>query len=48
MSVPETPRLSQRLVAEAFGTGLLLATVVGSGIMAETLSVGNVAPAAQR
>ena len=34
---------SQRLVAEAVGTALLLATVVGSGIMAETLAAGNVA-----
>jgi glycerol uptake facilitator-like aquaporin len=33
----------QRLVAEALGTALLLATVVGSGIMAERLSGGNVA-----
>ncbi|MGX8008412.1 aquaporin [Mesorhizobium sp. ORM8.1] len=30
--------LSRRLVAEALGTGLLVATVVGSGIMAETLT----------
>jgi glycerol uptake facilitator-like aquaporin len=30
--------LSQKLGAEALGTGLLVATVVGSGIMAETLS----------
>jgi glycerol uptake facilitator-like aquaporin len=30
--------LSQRLVAEAVGTGFLVATVVGSGIMAETLT----------
>ena len=29
---------SRRLAAEALGTGLLVATVVGSGIMAETLS----------
>lgn len=35
--------LSQRLAAEALGTGLLLATVVGSGIMAEALAGGNVA-----
>lgn len=35
--------LSQRLAAEGLGTGLLLATVVGSGIMAEQLSGGNVA-----
>tara|TARA_R110002124_G_scaffold250589_6_gene415705 strand:+ start:7957 stop:8652 length:696 start_codon:yes stop_codon:yes gene_type:complete len=30
--------LSRRLVAEALGTGMLVATVVGSGIMAETLT----------
>ncbi|MEO0762114.1 MAG: FAD-dependent oxidoreductase, partial [Pseudomonadota bacterium] len=30
--------LDRRLVAEALGTGLLVATVVGSGIMAETLT----------
>ena len=35
--------LARKLVAEALGTALLLATVVGSGIMAETLSGGNVA-----
>jgi glycerol uptake facilitator-like aquaporin len=35
--------LSRRAVAEAVGTALLLATVVGSGIMAERLSQGNVA-----
>ena len=29
---------SRRLVSEALGTGLLVATVVGSGIMAETLT----------
>lgn len=34
--------LSRRLVAEALGTALLLACVVGSGIMAERLSGGNV------
>ncbi|TIV31818.1 MAG: aquaporin family protein, partial [Mesorhizobium sp.] len=28
----------RRFVAEALGTGLLVATVVGSGIMAETLT----------
>lgn len=33
--------LSKKLVAEALGTALLLATVVGSGIMADTLSGGN-------
>lgn len=34
---------ARRLVAEAVGTGLLLAAVVGSGIMGERLSGGNVA-----
>ncbi len=34
---------SRRLVAEAVGTALLLAAVVGSGIMGERLSGGNVA-----
>ncbi|NKB43238.1 MAG: aquaporin family protein [Alphaproteobacteria bacterium] len=33
--------LSKRLVAEALGTALLLATVVGSGIMGDSLSGGN-------
>jgi glycerol uptake facilitator-like aquaporin len=33
--------LSQRLLAEAIGTGILVATVVGSGIMAERLAGGN-------
>lgn len=37
---PETPR---KLAAEFAGTAFLLATVVGSGIMAETLAGGNVA-----
>ena len=37
------PTLSRQLAAEALGTGLLLATVVGSGIMAEALSSGNTA-----
>ena len=35
--------IQRRLVSEALGTALLLATVVGSGIMAETLAGGNVA-----
>jgi glycerol uptake facilitator-like aquaporin len=35
----------RRLVAEALGTGLLLAMVVGSGIMGETLAAGNAAVA---
>ena len=35
--------LGRRLAAEAIGTAFLLATVIGSGIMAERLSGGNVA-----
>jgi glycerol uptake facilitator-like aquaporin len=35
--------LARRLTAECLGTGLLVATVVGSGIMAERLAGGNVA-----
>ncbi|MCD2171689.1 aquaporin [Rhizobium sp. C4] len=35
--------LDRRLAAEFIGTAILLATVVGSGVMAETLSGGNVA-----
>ena len=35
--------LPRRLAAECIGTAFLLATVVGSGIMAETLAGGNVA-----
>jgi glycerol uptake facilitator-like aquaporin len=35
--------LPRRLVAEALGTGFLVATVVGSGIMAERLAGGNLA-----
>jgi glycerol uptake facilitator-like aquaporin len=35
--------LSRRLTAEALGTAFLLAVVVGSGIMGERLSGGNVA-----
>ena len=35
--------LSKRLFAEWFGTLVLVATVVGSGIMAETLANNNVA-----
>ena len=37
--------LSRRIVAEFLGTAMLLAAVVGSGIMAERLSGGNVAVA---
>lgn len=36
-----TYNLAQRAAAEALGTGLLVATVVGSGIMAEGLAGGN-------
>jgi len=34
---------SQKLLAETLGTALLLAVVIGSGIMAERLSGGNAA-----
>ena len=34
---------SRRFAAEALGTALLLATVIGSGIMGERLAGGNVA-----
>ncbi len=37
--------LSRRLIAEALGTALLVATVVGSGIMADRLAGGNQAVA---
>ena len=37
------PSLARRLVSEFFGSLLLLAAVVGSGIMAERLSAGNIA-----
>jgi glycerol uptake facilitator-like aquaporin len=37
--------LSRRLIAEALGTAILVATVVGSGIMAERLAGGNQAVA---
>ncbi len=35
--------MSRKLTAEFIGTLLLLATVVGSGIMADNLSDGNMA-----
>jgi glycerol uptake facilitator-like aquaporin len=35
--------MARRIVAEALGTTLLLAAVVGCGIMGERLSGGNVA-----
>jgi glycerol uptake facilitator-like aquaporin len=38
-----TPSLAKRSVAELVGTAMLLATVVGSGIMGENLAGGNVA-----
>lgn len=41
MTVP----LARRLLAEALGSAMLFATVIGSGIMAEKLAVGNVAVA---
>jgi glycerol uptake facilitator-like aquaporin len=37
------PSLARRVAAEALGTAFLLATVIGSGIMGERLSGGNVA-----
>ncbi|MBC7711287.1 MAG: aquaporin family protein [Rhizobacter sp.] len=40
-----TPSLRQKLCAEFVGTAMLLCVVIGSGIMAETLSGGNVAVA---
>ncbi len=39
------PTLARRIVAEGIGTALLLAAVVGSGIMGERLAGGNVAVA---
>jgi len=39
----DRPSLLRRAVAEGLGTALLLATVVGSGIMGEKLAGGNVA-----
>ncbi|MEK9672448.1 MAG: MIP/aquaporin family protein [Rhodospirillaceae bacterium] len=42
MSQPEKPYdLTRRLAAEALGTALLLATVVGSGIMGDAMAVGQ-------
>ena len=37
--------LPQRVVAETLGTAMLLAAVIGSGIMGESLAAGNVAVA---
>ncbi len=41
--MPMTASISRRLTAELLGTLLLVATVVGSGIMAENLAGGNLA-----
>ncbi len=41
----DPPRLPRRLAAEGLGAFFLFATVIGSGIMAETLSGGNEAVA---
>ena len=38
-----TSTLPRRVVAEFVGTAFLVAAVIGSGIMAERLSAGNVA-----
>ena len=40
-----TAPLSRRLLAEGLGTLLLLAIVIGSGVMAERLAGGNIAVA---
>lgn len=37
------PNLPRRLAAETLGTAMLLATVIGAGLMAESLADGNVA-----
>jgi len=41
--VAAAPDLARKAAAEALGTALLLAVVIGSGIMAERLAGGNVA-----
>ena len=43
--MPEPTRLPRRLAAEGVGAFFLFATVIGSGIMAENLSRGNLAVA---
>jgi glycerol uptake facilitator-like aquaporin len=43
--LPAPPVLAKRLVAEGVSSALLLATVVGSGIMGERLAGGNIAVA---
>ena len=42
-SMTARPSLPRRIVAEAIGTALLVATVIGSGVMGERLAGGNVA-----
>jgi len=41
--MPRRTNLVRRIVAESIGTAMLLAAVVGSGIMGERLAAGNVA-----
>jgi glycerol uptake facilitator-like aquaporin len=41
-TLPQPPALWRRFVAEFLGTGLLVAIVVGSGVMASRLSPGDV------
>lgn len=43
MSADSAPSMTQKLVAEAIGSFFLFVAVIGSGIMAEDLSGGNVA-----
>jgi glycerol uptake facilitator-like aquaporin len=43
LGVSPKPTLERRIVAEAVGTAMLLAAVIGSGIMGERLAGGNVA-----
>lgn len=43
MSEPQQPSLSRRLAAEAVGTAFLLIAIVGSGILAQKLAMGNTA-----
>lgn len=46
MSDPSAhPSLARKLVAEAFGTAMLLTVIIGAGIMAEKLAGGNIAVA---
>jgi glycerol uptake facilitator-like aquaporin len=45
LAAPERSSLSRRLVSEGVGTAMLLAAVVGSGIMGERLAGGNIAVA---